>query len=493
MTASTATTLGEFCCHLEHADIPEDVRRAARWHLVDTLGVCIAGSDPSLPGGQALRTVTEQWHNESARSVVLGMGLSCRPEAAALINGALAQSLEMDDKHGPSLARPGSTVIPAALAVGQDRGLSAEEVVTAIVVGYEVMIRLGLVAGDRFLRRGYHTSSLLGVFGAAATVGRLLRHDRAKIVDALGIAGSFAAGIQESTRTGSTSKILHGGWGAHGGVLAVDLAAAGITGPDSVFEGHYGFFRSHLTPIEGELDWEVAVRSLGDRWYLPETAFKPYPCCELLHSFIEGGMKLRARLASDGVAVSDIEELSCQLAEPGLTLVTEPEQRKRAPQQAHEARFSLPFVLASTLVNGDIGTDSFTAAALADPEVLAVAARVGWSEDLHSDYPLHYPARLEARAGARRYSFHVPHHPGSPEAPLSEGAVLSKFAKNTSFLLGPNAAEVGARLADPPGAQPLRDWLAGAMGSRSRGSGSADGARRGDAPSVAGRYGEGGP
>lgn len=480
MTGTIATTLSDFCSHLEYADIPEEVRRAARFHLVDTLGVCIAGSGPGEPGGQALRRVTEQWEDGSARSVVLGTGLACRPEAAALLNGALAQSLEMDDKHGPSLVRPGSTVTPAALAVGQDRDLPVEEVLTAIVVGYEVMIRLGLVAGDRFLRRGYHTSSLLGAFGAAACVGRLLRCDRTTILDALGIAGTFAAGIQESTRTGSTSKILHGGWGAHGGVLAVELAVGGITGPDSVLEGQYGFFRSHLTPIEGELDWKVAARSLGDRWYLPETAFKPYPCCQLLHAFIEAGTQLRARLVSDGVPVSEIEDLSCELAEPGLTLVTQPDDRKRAPEHAHEARFSLPFVLASTLVHGDIGTDSFTATALADPHVLALAARVRSAEDPCSDYPLHYPARLEARAGGRRYSFHVPYHPGCPEAPLSEDAVLSKFAKNVSWFLGPDAADAGVRLAAPGRPPSLRSWLADLMGSGPVGAGAAGGARRGD-------------
>ncbi|MBO0692756.1 MAG: MmgE/PrpD family protein, partial [Acidimicrobiaceae bacterium] len=449
MTGTVARTLGDFCSHVEFADVPEEVRQAARWHLLDTLGVCIAGSGPGDPGGEALRRVTGRWHDGSARSVVLGTGLGCRPEAAALLNGALAQSLEMDDKHGPSLARPGSSVTPAALAVGQDRDLPVEEVVSAIVVGYEVMIRLGLVAGDGFLRRGYHTSSLLGVFGAAAAVGRLLRCDATKIVDALGIAGSFAGGIQEPTRTGSTSKILHGGWGAHSGVLAVDLALGGLTGPDSVFEGQYGFFRSHLTPTEAELDWEVAVRSLGDRWYLPETAFKPYPCCELLHAFIEAGRKLRAHLASDGVPVPEIDELSCQLAEPGLTLVTQPVASKRAPEHPHEARFSLPFVLASTVVKGDIGTESFTAAALEDPDVLALAARVRSAEDPCSDYPLHYPARLEAVAGSKRYSYHVPYHPGCPEAPMSEDAVLSKFAENTSWFLGPDAAGIGARLVAP--------------------------------------------
>src|SRR5208282_5011079 len=169
---------------------------------------------------------------------------------------------------------------------------------------------------------------LLGAFGTVAAVGSLLRCTPAEIVDALGIAGSFAAGIQEATRTGSTSKILHGGWGAHSGILAVDFARAGITGPDSVFEGKFGFFRCFLTPISGELDFAAAAAGLGRDWHLPETAFKPYPCCQLLHAFIEACNAIRTELRADGVPVSAVESISCRLAEPGLTLVNEPLDRK---------------------------------------------------------------------------------------------------------------------------------------------------------------------
>ena len=141
--------------------------------------------------------------------------------------------------------------------------LRLKEMIAAVTAGYEVMIRLGFVGGDRFLARGYHTSSLLGSFGAAASIGNLAGTAPEKIVDALGISGTFASGIQESTRTGSTSKILHGGWGAHAGMLAIDLAQAGITGPESVFEGKFGFFETHLTPIKGQLDFVTGGSGFG--------------------------------------------------------------------------------------------------------------------------------------------------------------------------------------------------------------------------------------
>lgn len=449
-----ATEFAAFAAALRPEQIPAPVRAAALWHVVDTIGVCIAGANPREESGMVAHRLAAKWAAPAGGATVLGVGSGMRPEMAALVNGALAQALEMDDKHGSSLARPGSTVTPAVLAVAQAAGLGLADVVTAVTVGYEVMIRLGFVAGERFLERGYHTSSLLGAFGTAAAVGALTRATPARIADALGIAGTFAAGIQEATRTGSTSKILHGGWGAHSGIVALDLAQAGITGPASVFEGKFGFFGCFLTPITGQLDFARAAAGLGGRWYLPETAYKPYPCCQLLHAFIEAGKQIRAEMARDGVTLDAIAAIHCQLAEPGLTLVTEPRDRKRAPQHPHEARFSLPYGVATTLVHGDVDVDSFRIERLGDPVVRRICALVEATVDPQSDYPQHCPARLTVKAGGRDYHRHVPFHPGSPEAALSHDDVLDKFARNTGWLFGAEAREVGAALAATPESAP---------------------------------------
>jgi 2-methylcitrate dehydratase PrpD len=444
-----ASRFAAFAAELTYDRIPAAVRDAALWHIVDSIGVCIAGANPHEESGQVARRLAEKWQARTG-ATILGVGSSCRPEMAALINGALAQALEMDDKHGSSLARPGSTVTPAVLAVAQANNLTLADAITAVTVGYEVMIRLGFVASERFLERGYHTSSLLGAFGTAAAVGSLLKASPTDITNALGIAGTFAAGIQEATRTGSTSKILHGGWGAHSGIVALDLAGAGITGPESVFEGKFGFFQCFLTPIKGRLDFARAADALGSRWYLPETAYKPYPCCQLLHAFIEGGKQILAEFKRDGVSLEAIDSISCQLAEPGLTLVTEPKERKKAPSHPHEARFSLPFGIATTLVHGDVDVESFRSERLGDPAVRRLAALVVSSEDPDSDYPQHCPAILEIKAAGRLYRRHVRFHPGCPEAALMQDDVLDKFARNTRWLFAERARQVGAALIQTP-------------------------------------------
>ena len=460
MTEPLAARLAAFAGDLQYEAIPAGTREAVIWHLVDSLGVGVAGAAPGEPSGEVARSLGQTWRVPEGGATVLGTGARCRPEASALLNGALTQALEMDDKHGSSLARPGSTVVPAALAVAEERDLPLREAVTAIAAGYEIMIRLGFVAGERFLERGYHTSSLLGAFGAAVTIGRLLGCPPETITDALGIAGTMAAGVQEATRSGSTSKILHGGWGAHIGIVATELAMAGITGPATIFEGHYGFFLTHLAPVQGRLDWAAAVGSLGVRWHLPDTAFKPYPCCQLLHAFIEAARQLSAEMRQAGYDRKAITRVACRLAEPGLTLVTEPKARKAVPENPHEARFSLPFVVATTLVHGGVGLESFSPERLFDPDIRGLAALVRAEDDPESDYPLHCPAVMEIEAGSAVFRRRVPFHPGCPEAPLSRDDVLDKFARNARWLLGDGARKAGESLAATQAERSVREMIA---------------------------------
>ena len=458
MTRTLGQSIARFASAASAGTIPEEVRRAARMHIVDSIGVSIAGASPAEESGRAAAKLAEGWRSPDG-STMLGAGARARPELAALFNGALAQALEMDDKHGSSLARPGSTIVPAVLALGEASGRSVGEAIASTVVGYEVMIRLGFVAAERFLERGYHTSSLLGPFGAAAAAGNLLGDGAGTIADALGICGTFASGIQEATRTGSTSKILHGGWGAHAGILAADLARSGITGPQSVFEGKFGFFETHLTPISGDLRFDLGSAGLGERWYLPETAFKPYPCCQLLHAFIDAATEIRRELETQGIAPESITGVLCRLAEPGLTLVSEPRSSKMAPATPHEARFSIYYTTAAALLRGHVGLETFSPRSLRDEGVLELAGRIEAAVDPDSDYPQHCPARLTVEADGRTFARHVPFHPGSPEAALSGADVRAKFERNTRWYSGSGAEALFDRLMAFPEEAPVSEFL----------------------------------
>jgi 2-methylcitrate dehydratase PrpD len=209
-----------------------------------------------------------------------------------------------------------------------------------------------------------------------------------------------------------------------------------------VFEGKFGFFETHLTPIRGELRFDLGAAGLGEEWHLPETAFKPYPCCQLLHAFIDAATAIRGELESEGVPLESISRVLCQLAEPGLTLVSEPRSSKTAPTTPHEARFSIYYTTAAALLRGNVGLSTFSLESLQEADVLELAKIVDVAADPNSDYPQHCPARLSVEAAGRAWAKHVPFHPGSPEAALSERDVRAKFERNTQWRLGSKAGAV---------------------------------------------------
>lgn len=165
---------------------------------------------------------------------------------AAFVNGAYGHGFEYDDAHGPSASHPGSCVIPAALAIGEELGSSLEDVITAMVAGYEVYTRLGVLAAPDLLRRGLHPHCVLSNFGAAAVSAKLRGFDSETTLHALSIALSHASGTTEYTSTGGSVKRIHAGIGTRNGMVAADMARAGITGPRAFLSGNKGFFRTLL-------------------------------------------------------------------------------------------------------------------------------------------------------------------------------------------------------------------------------------------------------
>ena len=284
----------------------------------------------------------------------------------------------------------------------------------------------------------------------------------------------MASGIQEFTRTGSTSKIIHGGWGAHSGIIAVDMAQAGITGPESVFEGRIGFFQTHLMPITGELDCDPLVGGprqplvpAGDR----VQALSLLPAPARLHR--GGQADPGPRWPRTALQSTRSPRSRCKLAEPGLTLVTEPRERKKAPRLRMRRRFSLPFVVANAMITGDIGLHSFDEAHMADPEI--AASRTPGVRRRGSGVRL--PRALPGLAGGRRRRQDVcrpcPLPPRLvPRRRCETDDVLDKFARNTGWLFGDGARDVGAALA-----RPLRDRAAWAR-SLPRSTGQRRGAGR---------------
>ena len=285
---SASEALAEFGAGLRWADIPAPVAAAAKRHLLDVVGVALASS--TMPfAGMALQAATAL--GGAGDGTVIGFADRLPPAWSALVNGALAHGIDYDDTHEEGVVHVSCSVAPAALAAAEASGASGAQFLTALVLGMETAVRLGVAAPGRFHDRGFHPTGVCGAFAATLVAGSLAGLPAPRLADALGLSGSMASGLMEFLTDGTWSKRIHSGWAAHGGLVAARLAAAGFSGPRAVLDGRFGFYRSHL----GDEGWQLdaVTRDLGRRWRLLEIALKPYPACHMTHAFIDCAASLR--------------------------------------------------------------------------------------------------------------------------------------------------------------------------------------------------------
>jgi 2-methylcitrate dehydratase PrpD len=436
----------------QEREIPEGVAACAIDHILDAIGVGLAAS--SLP-------TSAGWHaavralGAGEEAGALGFAGRLPAPSAALLNGALIHSLEYDDTHTASIVHGSAVVVAAALAAVQRHGASGAELVRAVVAGWEVMIRMGLAAPGAFQRRGFQVTAVGGPFVAALLATLVARTSPREAMDAMGIAGSQAGGVFEFLVEGATVKAMHPGWAAHAGLVAAELAAGGMTGPTTIFEGKHGFYRLYAGDEEAPARLAGLLDSLGSRWLLLEASLKGYPCCHYLHSFLEAA----ERLYRGGVGAESISAIDCEVPEEEAMLICEPWERKLAPVSGYEAKFSLPYALAVMLCRGEINVATFAGAA-SDRAALALAQRVRWRPWRGSGFPQRFAAKLsvQLRDGKRREEL-VPQVRGSPERPFTREEIDAKFSANAALRLGKTGArELREAIRALPGGAPPATW-----------------------------------
>jgi len=445
---SASETLAAFAAQLHFERLPAAVVTKVKLHLLDVLGVALAGASMKF-GAAVMRTAAAMGGPPTCTAI----GFRDRLPAvwAALVNGTLAHGLDYDDTHTESVVHVSTSVVPAALAVGEETRADGRRLLSALAAGLEANIRIGLVARGGFHDRGFHPTGICGTFASALVAGQLAGLPMTQLADALGLAGSQAAGSLEFLTDGTWAKRIHGGWAAHGGLVAARLAAAGFTGPRGTLDGRFGLYRSHL----GDSGWDLAALTdgLGARWELLNIALKPYPCCHFNHAFIDAAAVLRTAVLRTAVLrtasilpAEAIDEIECLIAAREVPIVCEPLASKRAPQTDYDAKFSLPYAVASMLVRGHVDVDDFTDAAIHDPQVLALAQRVVYRNDPDGGYPQRFGGRLRLRLrDGRVLEHHEPINRGSAERPLSADEVHDKFHRNAARVLP--AAQVDAVIA----------------------------------------------
>lgn len=417
-----ADEIAERVAGIRFDDIPTAVTAAAAAHLLDALGVAVAAA------GSADARRRAHAFPSGSDSTVVGQPARRTAAAAALLNGMLVHSLEYDDTHVPSVIHGSAVVAPTALAVGEREHVSGRDALTAIVLGWELLVRLGLASPGGFQAVGFQTTAVAGPFAAAAIAGRLTNVSPDVLANALGIAGSQASGTFEAVVGGASVKAMHPGWAAQSGIVATDLARFGVTGPSSVFEGRYGFFRTYARDQDGPERLTVLLEDFGARWYLPEAAFKLHPCCHYIHAFLE----CCTLLLQQGLRHADVREVRCRVPREEAGIICEPWSAKQRPSSVYEARFSLPFCVASLLCVGRLDEESLRST-IDDPSVRRLAEAVTWEPWDDSGFPERFPAAVEVVTGdAGRRHVEVADVFGSAARPAALPDVIGKFENNVS-------------------------------------------------------------
>jgi len=426
MTTPDATpvidTLVDFVLDLEPEALPPAVSGAASLCLMDWLGTAIRGSTEPL--AEALAAVVRASGGEPQATVV-GRGARTSVLLAALANGAQAHALDFDDTHLASIVHGSAPVAPVVLGLAEWQHRSGLDAVAAFVAGFEVETRIGRVIGRRLADRGWHVTGVLGHFGAAAAAGKLLRLSAAQMRHALGVAGTQAAGLEQAF--GTMSKPLHPGKAAMNGLLAALLAREGFTGPAGILDAAAGLPGTFV----GVTDMAPALEELGKRWEILENSTKPYAACHLTHATIDAGRTIRARSAP---APDSIVAVECRVHPLTLKVAANPE-----PRTGLEGKFSLPFCAAVALVRGEAGEAQFTDAAVADPAIAAVAARVRPEADPAMSIGA---AVMTVRlADGRVLAERVAAARGTAENPLSAEEFEEKFRRLAAAVLPPERVD----------------------------------------------------
>ena len=441
---------------------PELVRTNTLGRLIDIVGLAVAASP--LPTSLAARELVLDQGGTDHASIV-GVATRVPASQAAFVNGVLAHSLDFDDTHLPSILHPSASIVPAAVAIAEQVDAPGDRLLDAIAIGIEVCVRVGMVGFDadrgesEFFARGQHATSMCGVIGSAAATATLLDLDESRIVDALGIAASFASGLLEGNRTGGTVKRMHCGWAASAGITAAQLAQRGITGPSTVLEGRFGFFEAM---VGGVINPSALTDRLGEHWEVPGVFFKPYPANHFTHCAADAAMAIRDR----GITLEQIERLHIGVAGSTVRTIGEPLEVKRRPRTGYQGQFSGPYVVAAALAGGSglgLGMDDFTDELVTEPRRTAFMERVsvGADEQCESIYPYQFPAVLTARLvdGSQLVEACLVNRGGS-ELPLSPEELASKFTDNVSPVLGTeHAADLYQRVEELPGLDGVRRQL----------------------------------
>jgi 2-methylcitrate dehydratase PrpD len=423
-----AETLAAYAERELTAPLSDEVRHHARRALIDWFAALLPGAHLA-PATMLVDGLEDEIGH--GRAIVYGRNLPASLRAAALINATASHTIEFDDIFRDAVYHPGCPVIGAALATAHAKGATGDDLLRAIVVGYEVSTRIG-VAVQPSHYRFWHTTGTVGTFGAAAAVASILKLDAARTAHAIATAGTFAAALQQAFRSDAMSKPLHAGHAADAGAMAALGAAQGVTGALDVLEGAAGFGAA----MSVNPDWSKATDGLGTRYNITQMTFKNHGCCGHAFAAIDGALALQR---AHGFVHGDVARITVG----GYRATLDVTGRKEVATP-FEGRFSTPFTVATALVHGNVRLAAFEPDRLADPATQALMAKVDVVLDPGCDAA--FPGARSAAVAielsdGRVLRHHQATRHGDPDDPLTDAELTDKFFELATPAIGRAAAE----------------------------------------------------
>jgi len=407
--------LAHFIAQLNYASLPAEVVEKAKLCVMDTLGAALAGS--KTPEARIAKKLAVKLSQKKEATLFTGKGKVGVLEAA-LANGIMSHVLELDDGNRYAMGHPGVCTIPTVFALGEKEKIKGKEIVLAIVAGYEVFGRIAAAGNPSHFDRGFHTTGTCGTFGAAAAASRLLKLNEQKIVSALGIAGSQAAGLFAFMADGAMTKVLHAGKAAHNGILSAYLAKEGFTGPAPVLEDKRGFYKAFADSYNPQR----ILDGLGERYEIMNTYVKFHAACRHTHPALDAILDIRSREAIKPDGIDKVNFYTYAIAARTV--------EGKEVKTPLSGKMSLPYSAAVAILEGRAGLDEFKPKKIGDPAVLNLMQRI----DVYADPELEklVPDRRGARAevilkDGRKITSEVLDARGEPENPGSANDIYDKF------------------------------------------------------------------
>lgn len=418
-----AAYVAEFVTGTRFEDIPSDVARVCKKHILDTIGVGLAGVPAE--GSDIVRRYVESLGCPGS-STIFGTSQRAAPRFAALANASSMHADDYDDTYHPTRFHPSAPVISGVCAEGEQRGVSGRDVLTAFAIGTEVSLKVSHTIDKQHYLRGFHMTSTCGVFGATAGVCRVRGLPYDATLRAIGIAGSKSSGVRENF--GTMVKPLHSGIAAENAVVAASLADMGFTSSPTILEGNRGYF---MTGAGGYHANEL-VGKLGNPWnyFARRVAIKPYPCGNLQQPAMD---KLRELVLEHDIRPEQVERLgvkSHRLMPLNLTY--------HRPVTGLQGKFSMEFSLASILVLRKAGLAEYSDEVVNRKDVQEVIRKI--------DYTVFSDEEAEAKGyhlwttfldillkDGRTISARVDAAKGSADYPMTEDEVAEKFRDCAAF------------------------------------------------------------